>query len=204
MKKIISVVLIAVLTVMLSVGLQGAKAYRTDGNAQVGSPGPDNFCECVHTSLGTADDCMAGLAMTAYYDSANPYNYNYGSWEFLAETSYNWKTPTWSIYQSPYCSASVNQYGYYAGIAGFYDTNSPYWNTYGSVTVSCYYPSDPNYPTNFNPDATSVNGQSYAAFYQNSNHNNMVYVSAQPPSAYYKVMTASPPPVTTPGWYYPY
>ena len=135
--------------------------------------------------------------MEAWYDTANPYHYDWGYWDSTAETSYNYQTPTWEIYQYPSCDYMINQYGYYAGTE-FYDTSSPYWNSWGSLTVECYYPkaTDRIIQRFLVLMPISLNGQSYAAFYQISNSNNMQYVSAGPTGSYYYVMTASAGPPT--------
>lgn len=196
MKKMIVVVLIAVLAVavvMLSVEQPVAKA---DYSWETGNyPNSDSFCICIHTSIGTDDDCCVGIGLQAWYDLANsppPYYYHEGQWSFDANVGSNWQMPNWYFYPNEdwhYCCHDVDQYGYYYGIA-FYNPNSGFENEAGEWTLRCWYPGpDINYREVFDPEATSITGQSYMAFYELGNPSNIQYISATPIP--YDCLTAS-------------
>lgn len=184
MKKIVTVVIIAIFaaTIILTAGTPRAKAEES---AKVGYYGPDTYCNCVHTHVNQTSDCEAGLGMEAWYDFDLHYNtggfaYLSGSWIFDAVVGYN-RVSTWDVDGSPSCTYDINQYGYYAGTQ-FYGTNSPTYNAWGGLDYQNYY------SASFSPDASSISGQSYAAFWLKTNHNNIQYVYAQPTN--YTVLTA--------------
>lgn len=191
-----------------------ATTIREDFSDTVGYPGPDNFCMCCHTDLNTLEDCCVGMSITGDYDPnypSGPCYYNYGSWMFTQEVSYDdqWNSQvSWWFYPSPSssnaCEYEVMYKGtsYYAGNS-FYDSSTPeYYGSYGAVTLLCTYPSNGT-PMQFSPDATSLNGQSYGAFYLYSNPSDILYLSAGPTGSFYSIETAQPgPPVPTASTWY--
>lgn len=208
MKKIV-IVAVVIVAVFIAAAMLVAEQPWTKAqvyhhwNATIGYSGPDYFSECVHTNAWDYTDCCVGLGLAAQYDFSlwswyEQVAYNYGAWSYLASVgAYDdgGEDPTWEFYSTPYCSHSVNQYGYCQGSA-FYSQSEPEEDGHALV-ITTYYPGP--YLASYisiSPVASSINGQSYEAFREISNHNNIIYLSANPTGGYYTIMTAtSPPPI---------
>ena len=213
MKKVISIVLIAILIVLGTTLSAGQHLIQVQANTihwqyQVGynytlPGGYDAFNECVHTHWQYSDNTYVGIGMSAGYDVASYnnygiYRYNSGQWIFEAGYGYNWDY-VGEFYGSPTYTYNVNQYGYFSGTS-FYETSSAFWCASGWKMVRTYYPSQGNYAT-FNPVAYAISGQTYAAFRDPDYPNNVWYLSASPPPENsYDVLTAQAGPPRIVSW----
>lgn len=210
MKKIIAVFSIAIFIVaaIIVANQLWAKADPLHHyTATIGYQGPDYFSECVHTNNNQPDDCFVGFGMGAKYDTSlwNQYQqvaYNEGAWSYRAGYGGGSGPLAWRFYTIPYCNYAINQYGYYQG-TGFDSDGIPY-TVNNSWIIDDYYPGPGlfNY-ISLNPDASSINGQSYEAFYLYSDPSQLLYLSAAPTGGYYTIMTASSPTPTSYEVWYP-
>jgi hypothetical protein len=163
----------------------------------IGAWGPDNFTECVHLDAWQYDDAFVALGMQAYYDTNyyqqySIYAYNYGWWSFRAgygACEQGKPQPLWRFYTVPVCSSSVNYGGGYTG-SMWYSRGVPYSVYDNTWIIDDYDPSQSS--TRYISPALSITGQSYAAFYNSNNPNQIIYMSATPTGSYYNIMTATP------------
>ena len=185
MKKSISVIIIALLatTVMVNIAMRGAQANSY--YAVVGSPGPDEFCYCIHDgSYLYPNDTFVTLGLQANYDTNNQYSYYWLYWSWQTGVGGNYQHDYW-WYNTPQFTYAYDQYGYWSGATG----NAPgspaqdgqwwEWNHDGGMTVS--------------PDAHAISGETYAIFYDPNNPTNMWYIASIPDPVNQLTAQAGPP-----------
>jgi hypothetical protein len=170
--------------------------------ATIGWDGPDLYSQCVHTHNMHRDDCYVGLGMETWYDYWMYWLYGipaYGAGYWIFEAGYgcllpynysdpNTYEPTWEFHSIPVCRYSYNSYGadqWYqfnnGGVPYHQPSNGTSWVMHDTHSASL-------------PTSIRINGKSYEYFHEKINHNNILYLSAEPTGDYYYIMTASPPP----------
>jgi hypothetical protein len=174
MKKMISISLIAVLaaTLMASLAIHGVQANSYF--AVVGSPGPDQFCYCIHDgNYNYPDDTWVTLGMQANYDFNNPYSYNYVYWSWETGVGgqndhYYWWYPNYA----PQFTFAFDRYGYWEGDTGsapyspVQNGDRWYWSWSGGMSM--------------NPGPYIMSGETYAIFYDPNNPTIMWDIGAIP------------------------
>ncbi len=196
MKKIVTVVIIAVL--MATVTIQAAKSTLTHWTARIGYSGPDTFSQCVHNNLNQPDDFWVAVGLNANYDTYKWVNFNEAAYcqaSWFYEAGIGCKTGrTCSFSTVPLCEYATNQYGYYQW-GYFYSQAVPTQHYTYEWWIDTYYPGPYSYNIlSLNPDASSTNGYTSDYFYLNSNPNNLLFLSSAPTGSYYYIETAAPPP----------
>lgn len=200
-KKFVAIIVISVF--ILTIAQQPlAKSDLHHVTATIGWDGPDYYTQCVHTHYQHPDDCMVTLGMTGQYDYwaywyYGEFVYSVGSWIF--EASYGsllaydpgnestWE-PTWEFHSIPTC-----RYSYYA-------SGEDQWYQFNNGGIPYHQPQNGNSWVMYDfhgeglPDSARMNGVSYEYFHEKANHNNILFMSAEPTGDYYYILTASPPP----------
>lgn len=205
MKKIKKFVAIIAISVFILTIAQQPLAKSTPLHhvtATIGWDGPDLYVQCVHTHNQNRSDCYVGLGMEAWYDYWMYWLYgetDYGAAYWVFEAGYgsllpynlsdpNTWEPTWEFHSIPTCRYS------------YYDYGEDQWYQFNNDGVPYHQPANGNswvmHDTHSEslPASPRINGVSYEYFHEKINHNNILFLSAEPTGDYYYIMTASPPP----------
>jgi hypothetical protein len=201
MKKFIAMIVISVFILTIA---QQQTAKSDDPlhhvTATIGWDGPDYYTQCVHTHNQYPDDVYVSLGMAGSYDYWDYWlwgatYYNGADWIFEAGygslMAYNVSDPrtyepTWEFHSIPTC-----RYSYYA-------SGNDQWYQFNNGDIPYHRPEDGNswvmHDTHYEFLDTSIrlNGVSYEYFHEKINHNNILFMSAEPTGYYYYIMTASP------------